>query len=82
MIPTKEDQKCARGRRHHQEPFIREYIIIKLSGSITPPDRRLLLFGASIKDTKIQITAWIVDSPVSMVGLEDAVNDEVRKCKK
>jgi hypothetical protein len=81
MVPIKKHQQCTGGGGHHQKSAICEGVIIKLSKTVFPPDGVLLLLIASVQDTKIQITAVVVPSPVIAISIEDAVDDQVRKRK-
>lgn len=82
MIPTEEYQQCTSSGRHHQESAICEDVVVKLSGSVFPPDRLLLLLIVAIQNTKIKVTARIVLCPVVVISIENTVDDQVSKCEK
>jgi len=64
-----------------QEPAIGKYIIPKLPKTIHIPHGIDLALRVAVKHTEVQIAAGVIDSPIGVVCVEDAVDNQICKCE-
>ena len=79
MVPAQQDEKSATRGRHMEQSRIRKDIIPQLASPIFPPHRVDIGLRTSVQDAQIQVAAGIVDGPVEMIGIKDAVDDQICK---
>lgn len=77
MIAVEKDQEGTAGRRHHQQPTIRETVWLEPSSAVMGPDSVNVILRAAVKNTKVEVAAGIVNSPVITICIEDAMNNKV-----
>ena len=79
MVSVQKDEKCAAGRWHQKKSAVSENIVPEFAGAILSPHWIHLSIVASIQDAQIKIAACIIDTPVPRIGMENRMDNQIRK---
>ena len=60
-----------------KQAAVRKDVIPQLTGPISSPDTLDLGISASVQDAQVQVAAGIVEGPIKVIGIKDAVDDEI-----